>query len=129
LKPDLIMPLIHTLPLEQCLASYLPEVYNSLEFLFPLVLHLRLQFTTFTAYKMQGPWTPEDIMELLQSPPFCQQVDSFTYVIIWIPTYLLLQDALEFSKDGDFPFLPSFSHSHNCIGTSNGTGRFGSVWN
>ncbi|XP_062158489.1 26S proteasome regulatory subunit RPN13 [Alnus glutinosa] len=53
LKPDLIMPLIHTLPLEQCLASYLPE----------------------------GPWTPEDIMELLQSPPFCQQVDSFTYVL------------------------------------------------
>ncbi|KAG6625544.1 26S proteasome regulatory subunit RPN13-like isoform X1 [Carya illinoinensis] len=53
LKPDLIMPLIETLPLEQCLASYLPE----------------------------GHRTPEDILELLQSPSFCQQVDSFTYVL------------------------------------------------
>ncbi|KAF4365537.1 hypothetical protein G4B88_025716 [Cannabis sativa] len=53
LKPDLIMPLIETLPLEQHLASYLPE----------------------------GQWSPEDILELLQSPPFRQQVDSFTYVM------------------------------------------------
>ena len=30
----------------------------------------------------QGQWTPEDILELLQSPPFRQQVDSFTYVRI-----------------------------------------------
>lgn len=28
LKPDLIMPLIETLPLEQRLAPYLPEVYT-----------------------------------------------------------------------------------------------------
>ncbi|XP_024028378.1 26S proteasome regulatory subunit RPN13 [Morus notabilis] len=53
LKPDLIMPLIETLPLEQDLASYLPE----------------------------GQWSPEDLLELLQSPPFRQQVDSFTYVL------------------------------------------------
>ncbi|XP_021891413.1 26S proteasome regulatory subunit RPN13 isoform X1 [Carica papaya] len=53
LKPDLIMPLIETLPLQEQLASYLPE----------------------------GQWTPEDILELLQSPPFRQQVDSFTYVL------------------------------------------------
>ncbi|XP_021277122.1 26S proteasome regulatory subunit RPN13 isoform X2 [Herrania umbratica] len=53
LKPDLIMPLIETLPLEERLASYLPE----------------------------GQWTPEDMLELLQSPPFRQQVDSFTYVL------------------------------------------------
>ncbi|XVF19093.1 hypothetical protein REPUB_Repub11eG0080600 [Reevesia pubescens] len=53
LKPDLIMPLIETLSLEERLASYLPE----------------------------GQWTPEDILELLQSPPFRQQVDSFTYVL------------------------------------------------
>ncbi|PON41113.1 26S proteasome complex ubiquitin receptor, subunit Rpn [Parasponia andersonii] len=53
LKPDLIMPLIETLPWEQHLASYLPE----------------------------GQWAPEDILELLQSPPFRQQVDSFTYVL------------------------------------------------
>ncbi|CAN0839055.1 26S proteasome regulatory subunit RPN13 [Linum grandiflorum] len=52
-KPDLIMPLIATLPLEERLASFLPE----------------------------GPWTPEDVLELLQSPPFRQQVDSFTYVL------------------------------------------------
>nr|AFK36183.1 unknown [Medicago truncatula] len=53
LKPDLILPLMETLPLEQRLASYLPE----------------------------GTWSPEDILELLQSPPFRQQVDSFTYVL------------------------------------------------
>ncbi|XP_048329606.1 26S proteasome regulatory subunit RPN13 isoform X2 [Ziziphus jujuba] len=53
LKPDLVMPLIETLPLEELLASYLPE----------------------------GQWSPEDILELLQSPPFRQQVDSFTYVL------------------------------------------------
>ncbi|KAI4348099.1 hypothetical protein L6164_008860 [Bauhinia variegata] len=53
LKPDLIMPLIGTLALEQRLAPYLPE----------------------------GQWSPEDILELLQSPPFRQQVDSFTYVL------------------------------------------------
>ncbi|KAJ1408172.1 UCH-binding domain [Sesbania bispinosa] len=46
LKPDLIMPLMETLPLEQRLAPYLPE----------------------------GKWSPEDILELLQSPPFRQQV-------------------------------------------------------
>uniref|UniRef100_A0A5B6YG63 Putative 26S proteasome regulatory subunit RPN13-like isoform X1 n=1 Tax=Davidia involucrata TaxID=16924 RepID=A0A5B6YG63_DAVIN len=53
LKPDLILPLIETLPIEQRLASYLPE----------------------------GQWTPEELIELLQSPPFRQQVDSFTYVL------------------------------------------------
>ncbi|GLT41390.1 hypothetical protein SLA2020_154570 [Shorea laevis] len=53
LKPDLIMPLIDSLPLEERLASYLPE----------------------------GQWTPEDVLELLQSAPFRQQVDSFTYVL------------------------------------------------
>ncbi|KAF8400160.1 hypothetical protein HHK36_013456 [Tetracentron sinense] len=53
LKPDLILPLIETLPLEQRLASYLPE----------------------------GQWTAEDLMELLQSPPFRQQVEAFTYVL------------------------------------------------
>ncbi|XP_054814942.1 26S proteasome regulatory subunit RPN13 isoform X2 [Prosopis cineraria] len=53
LKPELVMPLIETLPIEQCLAPYLPE----------------------------GQWSPEDILELLQSPPFRQQVDSFTYVL------------------------------------------------
>jgi hypothetical protein len=55
---------------------YLPEVYNSLEFLFPLVLYLILQFMSSIAYNMQGQWTPEDIFELLQSSTFCQQVDS-----------------------------------------------------
>ncbi|XP_057443500.1 uncharacterized protein LOC130735580 [Lotus japonicus] len=29
----------------------------------------------------EGKWSPEDILELLQSPPFRQQVDSFTYVL------------------------------------------------
>lgn len=53
LKPELILPLINDLPLEQQLASYLPE----------------------------GRWTPEDLLELLQSPQFRQQVDSFSYVL------------------------------------------------
>ncbi|TXG61161.1 hypothetical protein EZV62_012524 [Acer yangbiense] len=53
LKPELILPLIETLPLEQRLAPYLPEGHRSLE----------------------------DILELLQCPPFRQQVDSFTYVL------------------------------------------------
>ncbi|KAM0985709.1 hypothetical protein ACFX13_013169 [Malus domestica] len=53
LKPELIVPLIETLPLEQGLGSYLPE----------------------------GRWSPEDILELLQSPPFRQQMDSFAYAL------------------------------------------------
>ncbi|OVA19299.1 26S proteasome complex ubiquitin receptor [Macleaya cordata] len=53
LTPELILPLIETLPLEQRLASYLPE----------------------------GHLTPEELMELLQSPQFRQQVESFTYVL------------------------------------------------
>ncbi|KAK9078934.1 hypothetical protein SSX86_002993 [Deinandra increscens subsp. villosa] len=52
LKPELILPLMETLSLEH-VASHLPE----------------------------GDWTPEELMELLQSPPFRQQVDSFTYVL------------------------------------------------
>lgn len=53
LKPDLIYPLLETIPLEERLVSYLPE----------------------------GQWTPEELLDLLQSPPFRQQVDSFTYVL------------------------------------------------
>ncbi|XP_071742091.1 26S proteasome regulatory subunit RPN13 [Rutidosis leptorrhynchoides] len=52
LRPELLLPLMETLSLEQ-VASHLPE----------------------------GEWTPEELMELLQSPPFRQQVDSFTYVL------------------------------------------------
>jgi hypothetical protein len=55
LKPELIMPLINTFLVKQQLASYLPEP--------------------------EGQWTAEDLLELLQSPPFRQQVDSFTYVL------------------------------------------------
>ncbi|XP_022888746.1 26S proteasome regulatory subunit RPN13-like [Olea europaea var. sylvestris] len=53
LKPEFILPLIDELPLEQQLVSYLPE----------------------------GQWTSEEFIELLQSPPFRQQLDSFTYVL------------------------------------------------
>ncbi|KAL0903338.1 hypothetical protein M5K25_027710 [Dendrobium thyrsiflorum] len=53
LKPDLLLPLIESLPLEQSLASYLPE----------------------------GSWSPHELMDLLQSPPFRQQVDSFSHVL------------------------------------------------
>lgn len=53
LRPELIMPLIGSLPLQERLASYLPE----------------------------DQWTPDDVLDLLQSAPFRQQVDSFTYVL------------------------------------------------
>ncbi|KAK9097671.1 hypothetical protein Syun_024716 [Stephania yunnanensis] len=53
LKPDLIHPLIEELPVEQRLASYLPE----------------------------GEWTTDDIIELFQSPPFRQQLETFTHVL------------------------------------------------
>ncbi|XP_020093926.1 26S proteasome regulatory subunit RPN13 isoform X3 [Ananas comosus] len=53
LKPELVLPLIETLPVEERLASYLPE----------------------------GSQTRADIIELLQSPPFRQQVDTFTHVL------------------------------------------------
>ncbi|XP_020527012.1 26S proteasome regulatory subunit RPN13 isoform X3 [Amborella trichopoda] len=53
LKPDLILPVVETLPLEERLESFLPE----------------------------GRWTPDALMELFQSPPFRQQVESFNYVL------------------------------------------------
>lgn len=52
LKPDLILPLLENLPIDQ-LASHLPE----------------------------GSWAPSDILELLQSPPLRQQLDAFTHVL------------------------------------------------
>ncbi|KAJ4869387.1 26S proteasome regulatory subunit RPN13 [Raphanus sativus] len=53
LKPELIMPLLEMLPVQERLSSHLPE----------------------------GHCRDEDILELLQSPPFRQQVDAFTYVL------------------------------------------------
>ncbi|KFK32498.1 hypothetical protein AALP_AA6G250100 [Arabis alpina] len=53
LKPELIMPLLEMLPVQERLSSHLPEGHSS----------------------------AEDILELLQSPPFRQQVDAFTYVL------------------------------------------------
>ncbi|KAL1568139.1 regulatory particle non-ATPase [Salvia divinorum] len=55
LRPELLLPHIQDLYLDQELMSYLPE--------------------------LQGTWTPEELLELLQSPPFRQQLDSFTYVL------------------------------------------------
>ncbi|XP_010510741.1 PREDICTED: 26S proteasome regulatory subunit RPN13 isoform X2 [Camelina sativa] len=53
LKPELIMPLLEMLPVQERLSSHLPE----------------------------GHCRAEDILELLQSPPFRQQIDAFTYVL------------------------------------------------
>ncbi|EOA27386.1 hypothetical protein CARUB_v10023516mg [Capsella rubella] len=53
LKPELIMPLLEMLPVQERLSSHLPE----------------------------GHCKAEDILELLQSPPFRQQIDAFTYVL------------------------------------------------
>ncbi|CAH2060398.1 unnamed protein product [Thlaspi arvense] len=61
LKPELIMPLLEMLPVEERLSSHLPE-------------------TNPRTYA-QGHCSAEDILELLQSPPFRQQVDAFTYVL------------------------------------------------
>lgn len=53
LKPELVLPLFEKLQLEEWLGQYLPE----------------------------GSRSPEDIIELLQSPPFRQQVETFTQVL------------------------------------------------
>lgn len=53
LRPEFLSPLIDEIPFQQQLATYLPE----------------------------GQWDQEELLELLQSPPFRQQVDSFTYVL------------------------------------------------
>eukprot|EP01018_Ginkgo_biloba_P026733 Gb_34330 [translate_table: standard] len=53
LKPELVVPLLESFPLEERLTSYLPE----------------------------GTWTREAFIELLQSPQFRQQVEAFTYVL------------------------------------------------
>ncbi|GAB2222911.1 hypothetical protein Drorol1_Dr00017042 [Drosera rotundifolia] len=53
LKPELILPLLDTLSAQDQLAPFLPE----------------------------GQTSSDDLVELLQSPPFRQQVDSFTYVL------------------------------------------------
>ncbi|XP_057521212.1 26S proteasome regulatory subunit RPN13 [Amaranthus tricolor] len=53
LKPDLVLPLLEALPIEERLAPYLPEGQQSLH----------------------------DLIDVLQCPPFRQQVDAFTYVL------------------------------------------------
>ncbi|KAG0447345.1 hypothetical protein HPP92_028379 [Vanilla planifolia] len=53
LKPELLLPVVESLSLEQRLASFLPE----------------------------GQWSSHELMDLLQSPPFQQQVDSFSHVL------------------------------------------------
>lgn len=53
LKAEYLWTEIQELPLDKELMSHLPE----------------------------GIWTPEELIELLQSPPFRQQLDSFTYVL------------------------------------------------
>ncbi|KAL7092485.1 hypothetical protein ACP275_12G167400 [Erythranthe tilingii] len=54
LKPEFIWPLIEELlPFDEQMVTFLPE----------------------------GTWTAEELIELLQSPPFRQQLDSFTYVL------------------------------------------------
>ncbi|KAL9227143.1 hypothetical protein vseg_002874 [Gypsophila vaccaria] len=52
-KPDLLGSLLETLPVKERLSPYLPE----------------------------GQCTQHDLIEILQCPPFRQQVDAFTYVL------------------------------------------------
>ncbi|KAI3447284.1 hypothetical protein Pfo_003949 [Paulownia fortunei] len=76
LKPEFIWPLIQELPLDQQLSSYLPEVKNLTSYPI-LYIYCIIKIILW----LQGEWTPEELLELLQSPPFRQQLDSFTYVL------------------------------------------------
>ncbi|KAL3825531.1 hypothetical protein ACJIZ3_021560 [Penstemon smallii] len=110
LKPEFIWPLIQELPLDQQLASYLPE----------------------------GQCTPHELMELLQSPPFRQQLDSFTYVLrtgqvdltqfgidptkyrFTVPSFLeALEDSVlktsEESGQGSIDIKPQTSHNNDAM--------------
>ncbi|PIN04944.1 Cell membrane glycoprotein [Handroanthus impetiginosus] len=112
LKPEFILPIIQELPLDQQLTSYLPE----------------------------GQWTPNELIELLQSPPFRQQVDSFTYVLrtgqvdltqfgidpskykLTVPSFLeALEDSVartsesEESQQGGVDLKPQTSHSSDTM--------------
>ncbi|XP_020527011.1 26S proteasome regulatory subunit RPN13 isoform X2 [Amborella trichopoda] len=81
LKPDLILPVVETLPLEERLESFLPE----------------------------GRWTPDALMELFQSPPFRQQVESFNYRCRFLEQGRLICPSLELTlaniNSPCFPFL------------------------
>lgn len=78
LKPDLVLPLIENLPIEQ-LASHLPEVCIVM-MLSSLSVELIIVLIFMVIAQFQGPWTPSGILELLQSPPLRQQLDAFTHV-------------------------------------------------
>eukprot|EP00258_Populus_trichocarpa_P030391 XP_024446410.1 26S proteasome regulatory subunit RPN13 isoform X4 [Populus trichocarpa] len=88
LKLDLIMPLIETLPLEEGLTSHLPE----------------------------GHCTPEDILDLLQSPPFRQRMDFFTYVrnarLILLVLFLVLLMIANFTRLNSSFCLKVFRTGH-----------------
>lgn len=121
LKPDLVMPLIETLPLEQTLAAYLPEVGY-----LPFVKEeYKTQISAYTNFSLslQGSWSTDDLMELLQSPPFRQQVDSFSHVCDFAFYFTLLRDI--FSKVCSLSFYSLFSS----IGAPNRTDRLITVWN
>lgn len=78
MKPDLVLPLIENLPIEQ-LASHLPEV--CIVMMLPwLSVEVILALNFMAIAHFQGSWTPSDILELLQSPPLRQQLDAFTHV-------------------------------------------------
>lgn len=81
------------------------------------VLMLSLKFSC-----LQGHWTPYELMELLQSPPFRQQLDSFTYVShqnLILPFWFLGMLADHVCKFDSFLFA----------GSSNWTNWSDSVWN
>nr|GMD22463.1 26S proteasome regulatory subunit RPN13 [Ipomoea batatas] len=106
LRPEFVLPLIEGIPLQQQLATYLPE----------------------------GQWNPEELIELLQSPPFRQQVDSFTYVLrtgqvdlaqfgidpskykFTVPSFL---EALEDSVSGTLQSKKGVHCSNSAVGTKN----------
>ena len=78
LKPELILPLLENLPIEQ-LASHLPEVCIVMTLTW-LSVEIILVLNFLAIVQLQGSWTPADILELLQSPPLRQQLDAFTHV-------------------------------------------------
>lgn len=64
--------------------------FRSVNFVDMVIL---LRFSFYFGILFQGSWTPADLMELLQSPQFHQQLETFTHV----------SDGFCWKKDETFP--------------------------
>jgi ascorbate-specific PTS system EIIC-type component UlaA len=66
--------------------------------------------------RLQSHCTPKDILDLLQSPPFRQQMDSFTYVrnarLILVVLFLVLLMIANFTRLNSFFYLKVLRTGH-----------------